>query len=386
MAALCALVFGANACGAELKAPAWSEAVDLHFTGIGQVLANVSGGIRRGAVYEGLLETRLALDLEKLAGFQGTAFFANVLYPHGSSLTERYVGDFNVVSNIDAFDTVRLHEIWLEKAWGDDAKGVSVRAGKLSIDTEFILSEHGAVLINSSFGAWPLLSQMDGVAIWPLSLPGVRLEAHRDQWIARTGVFAGSTRGEVVNANGTRFEAGTDDGVLWIGELGWRAAGETDESLPRVSLKAGVFFTTADTANLRTGRDHDGNGGIYAAGEGELFRTGSCAVGGFARAGAVPEDRNVAAWYLEGGATCCGLFCAGDSLVAGVSYTRFSSRLPAAGSEPTHHETVIELTYQTALLFQCLRVQPDVQYICNPGGVIAAPDAVVLGLRCLVLY
>ena len=64
----------------------------------GEVLGNVSGGLKRGAIYEGLLDVRLKLDLEKIAGWSQTSFFVQALYPHGSSLTQKYVGDRGVRS------------------------------------------------------------------------------------------------------------------------------------------------------------------------------------------------------------------------------------------------------------------------------------------------
>jgi len=94
------------------------------FSYIGEGLANISGGFRRGGVYEGLLTLGISLDLEKLVNWKGGTFFTSMLYPHGESLTDRYVHDLNRVSNIDAYDSMRLYEGTLKalrghcESWG----------------------------------------------------------------------------------------------------------------------------------------------------------------------------------------------------------------------------------------------------------------------------
>ena len=106
-----------------------------------------SGGVKRGGTYAGLLETGLDIDSEKLFGIKGNEFHVSALYPHGGSISE-YSGDLSAVSNIDAYDTVRLFEIWVQQRFWRDR--VSLRLGQLAADEEFAVAEHGAVFINSA--------------------------------------------------------------------------------------------------------------------------------------------------------------------------------------------------------------------------------------------
>src|ERR1700684_3929873 len=91
----------------------WSEDKGVTFSGeyTGEVLSNLSGGIKEGTIYEGLLKLTLQLDLKKI-GWEGASIFASALYPHGNGLSKDYTGDFNILSSIDAFDSVRLFEFW----------------------------------------------------------------------------------------------------------------------------------------------------------------------------------------------------------------------------------------------------------------------------------
>src|SRR5438105_3811622 len=64
----------------------------LTLTYTGEGFANLRGGIRRGAIYEGLLEADWDFNLSAL-GWKNATLHASALSPHGSSLTQGYVGD-----------------------------------------------------------------------------------------------------------------------------------------------------------------------------------------------------------------------------------------------------------------------------------------------------
>jgi porin len=51
----------------------------------------------------------------------------------------------------------------------------------------------------------------------------------------------------------------------------------------------------------------------------------------------------------------------------------------------SHHENVLEITY-LANLTTWFSLQPDFQYIFNPGGYGRTPDAVVCGIRFNVTF
>jgi porin len=94
----------------------------------------------------------------------------------------------------------------------------------------------------------------------------------------------------------------------------------------------------------------------------------------------------------------------GDTVGIGISYARIGARARRFDSDVaffdsvTFHprrssETVLELTYQ-APVTPWLTLQPDFQYIFNPGGGVASStnptrrigDAAVLGLRGVVIF
>ena len=78
---------------------------------------------------------------------------------------------------------------------------------------------------------------------------------------------------------------------------------------------------------------------------------------------------------------------AGDIAGIGLSYTKLSPDLRDEDGLPleTHHETILEATYKIQLK-EWLTLQPDVQYIFNPGASEKADNALVAGVRFNVCF
>src|SRR5712671_5016246 len=91
------------------------KGVKFSLSYIGETLANVSGGVRRGAIYDGRLNAAVDVDFKTLAGWPGLTFHANVFEIHGAGLSRNYVGNLMTVSGIEALATLRLYEIWFEQ-------------------------------------------------------------------------------------------------------------------------------------------------------------------------------------------------------------------------------------------------------------------------------
>jgi carbohydrate-selective porin OprB len=95
--------------------------------------------------------------------------------------------------------------------------------------------------------------------------------------------------------------------------------------------------------------------------------------------------------FIAAGVSARGLFDAGprDMLSLGVASGYFSDDLRHAqqkgqlpGPQDGHtHETVMELTYRFDFDEGALFIQPDVQYIAQPGGASNLKDALVLGTQ-----
>jgi len=130
-----------------------------------EILGGAAGGMRRGAVFQGKLETIVTGDLEKMLGLRGLTFFTNSFQIHNTGGIRRdYVGSFNTISNIEALATTRLSEIWLEQKFFNDT--FSVRFGQLAADAEFFISDYSVFLMTSD---WPSITAQNLPSGGPLT-------------------------------------------------------------------------------------------------------------------------------------------------------------------------------------------------------------------------
>ncbi len=396
----------------------------IHFQAgyVGEVLANVAGGSKRGAAYEGLGRMALELDSEKLTGvWRGAKFRASSLWLHGRSPSKQLIGDVLTASNVDAYDSIRLYELWLEQAMFSDR--LSIRVGSLLADEEFTGTQYGGMLMNSVFG-WPAFISGNVLNTGPaffVTAPGVRLRLDvTEQFYFQSGLYDGDTfdsrEGDPsVNANGVRWHLSSEQGAFFINEIGYKLnQEEKNPDLPG-TYKLGCWMHSGDfNDNLRdrTGRPfvisgnaartHDFTFGAYAVAEQMVWRPNADlpeqGLGVFCRVGGSPGDRSAFSFVFDGGLHYRGLLPGreNDRLALGFAFAEISDdiahaqRIDHRANRTVYRaysdfEQVVELTYDFAAR-PWWRIQPDFQWIRHPGGSAALDEAFVLGLRTSLTF
>ena len=357
----------------------------------GEIFANLSGGIKTGAAYEGLLRLSLQFDLAQLLCWKGATIYGSMLYPAGEGLTNEYTGDFNRLSNIDAYDSVRLFELWFQqKLFG----GLfSIRLGQIAADQEFYQSTTSNLFINSCFGTFPTISFNTNLPIYPVGGLGVRVDYRPSGSATFRAAVLDSNPGiqDLNNKHGVAFHVNPAAGVIFIAE-GVYQVNPTKENRGIVgTYTIGGFYDSRQFSGDFVHPVHASNGGLYAIIDQVVYRaqpyadekSGKQGLSIFTSCGVAPSDRNVVSLYVDCGCNYLGLVPCRENDIAGVavSYTKLSDELVENG-RPIHsgHETIIEGSYKLQLNDH-LYLQPDVQYIFYPGGFGAHPNALVSGLR-----
>ena len=362
-------------------------------------------------VYEGLLETRLSFDLEKMTGgaWKGATFHASSYWTHGPSLTRHDVGDISMLSNIDACDTVRLEDLWLQQNFLDDK--ISLEVGQIAADSEFFISPSGQIFVNGTFGALPLVTydfEPLDPPIYPLTTTGARLKVQPvPSLYFMTAVYNGDAGTEKGNNDGTRFGFSASTGILSFSELGYLLnQGKDDKGMPG-SYKLGGWVHTANFSTFSSQAAFvNGTGplqsagvgyGIYGVADQTVWRTDPNAAGDpqslnlFLRAGAAPPRSSQVDFDIDGGLNCTGLIPGRKDDIAGIALSHsaishnFSDFSQATGGPAFKYEAVIEGTYSLNLA-PWWQLQPDVQYIFSAGAQAHSPDALVVGLRSTVTF
>jgi porin len=412
-----------------LANPFERHGVKFAVTYIGETLGNVSGGLKRGAVYEDRFNFALDIDFEKLTGMKQLALHANVFQIDGGGLSRGSLLNYLDVSGIEALPATRLYEFWLEQKWGTQ---IALRAGQLAADSEFMTAKYTDVFTNASLG-WPAgfsLNMTSGGPSPPLAAIGARLRGDlSDNLTLVGGIFNGDTAGpgpddpQLRNRYGVNFRVNDPPLVLgeaqfsWNGKKGdpgldgklklgfWRHFGNfQDQRFDDVGRSLASVASSGMPAVLR------GDYGVYAAFEQKLYRVGSDddrGIGVFARATYSPPDRNLVDIYADAGVEFIGLSDRRpkDKFGIAAAYARVSPRVQALDGDyqqvfgsalPVRRfEALLTSVYQYEIRAGWT-LQPNFQYIFHLGGGASSPtgplvgkplkDAAVLGLRTVVKF
>ncbi|HVE21662.1 MAG TPA: carbohydrate porin [Acidocella sp.] len=409
------------------------EGVTLGITDSENLLANVSGGVKQGATMQGVTTATLDVDTEKAFRLQGGTFHASALQIHGQSLSPSYLDDLQTANGNEAENATRLWELWYDQAF--DESRADVKIGQQSIDNEFLVSQYSGLFVNTMAG-WPLLPSSDlfgGGPAYPLSSLGVRGQfkpADNENILA--GVFddnpgggAFSDDAQALDHSGTRFNLNT--GALFIAEFQYAVnqpavgdmvqAGRAPSSGLPGTYKIGFWYDTGAFPDQELGTDglslanpasngnpimHHGNYSLYAVMDQTVWQSradSSRNLNIFARIMGAPATQNLIDFSFNGGVTLAAPFPGRDNDQAGIDFGlgKVSGRAASLdcdeGVTVQGTEALIELTYQ-AQVTPWLILQPDLQYVVNPGGGVLDPadpthnlrNELVVGTRAVVTF
>ncbi|HXD46340.1 MAG TPA: carbohydrate porin [Pseudolabrys sp.] len=376
------------------------KGLDLTLVYIGETFAVLSGGLARRGSDEGRFEFTSEADLEKLIGWRGATTHITAYQIHnGGRTASDNTGSISDPSNIDAVTTTRLFTAWFQQSALNDR--VSLRAGQLAADDEFLNSQTASGLIDGTFGWADIMAAnlLSGGPAYPLATPGARLAVKpSDALTLQAAVFSGDPAGkgctdipQKCNRTGTTFSF--SGGALWMGEAQYAVnQGKDAAGLPGV-YKLGAWYATANYndrhfgigasgAQVSLGADpsatpltHRGNGGLYGVADQMVWRGNESSLNLFLRGGFAPSDRNLVSYYIDAGAGLKGPLPGrqNDTLTFGFAYARISKDVAAADRDTLpaaivrDYEAVFELSY-AAQIAPWWTVQPDVQYIVHPNG------------------
>jgi porin len=392
----------------------------LGVTETSEILGNLTGGQRQGLIYEGVTDLNLGFDLQTHFDWRGV-FFARAYQIHGRGLSANDLDNLNIASGIEATRATRLYELWYEQHIQD---WLRIRIGQQSAGQEFLISSSARLFVNSTFG-WPTLPSIDlpsGGPNYPLGTPAVRVRVDANAALTFfAGVFNGNPAGpgtgdpQLRDASGTAFRV--NDGAFAIFEARYNPGNSPQNGTYRLGgwvnserFPSQVFDTAgqslANPATTGIPRLLSNDSSLYGIIDQPLFQStdnnGGLTV--FARAMGAPGDRNLVDFYLDGGVTYKGPFGrSSDTVGLAVGYARIGYAARQLDEDTASFtgqpypirssERVLELTYQVPLA-PWWQLQPDFQYVFNPGGGVPNPgapgrrigDAAILGMRTTVTF
>jgi porin len=417
----------------------WNLGITFGLQDINEVWGNVTGGVQRGASYDGTTLMSIGLDTQRAFGWEGGTFNISALNIRGRNIATDNLLSLQTPSGILASDTTRLWEVWFQQSFLDGR--LDVKLGQQSIDQEFMTSQGSSLFLNTVMG-WPMVPSADlyaGGPAYPLSSLGVRLRAQPGGgFTTLLGVFADNPPGGPFNDDGqlrgsTRWGGNFNlrTGALVIGEVQYALNqpgngdvehGSTASGLPG-TYKLGFWYDSgpfpdqqfdntglslANPASTGIALLNWNNFSLYGVADQMIWRPSEDSprsVGVFARVAGAPGDRNLINFSVNAGVTLKAPFEGRDDDTVGIGFgiarlsggaRAFDQAAAFFSGVPTPirtTETFIEVTYQFTVA-PWWQVQPDFQYVFNPAGGILNPNdptqrvrnEAIFGLRNTVTF
>jgi len=352
------------------------------------LLANAAGGQQRGKAYAGQLSVEIGIDMEKLAGLRGLTFDVSGGWASGTDLSADIGNVFTVAQYFEG-SVVRLSNLFLEQSLLDGR--LAIKAGRVSTGGDFLASPVDTSLVNEALNPIVLAIQRNvpGVTADPNVTWGGRVIARPAGGLSvSAGAYYSDPTLNQLTVNGTEFGINASNGYFVVGEVDYRVNSETGEKGLPGRYRAGGYYDSNDyDALTNPSREQTGNYGVYLLGEQMVYRDGGPgSARGLSLFGALvyaPQQRiNPLPWFASAGASYRGLVPGRDNDTSAFAlyYGGFSRDLPGQTYEMT-----LEWTHATALT-RWLTVQPDLQYVINPGGLSSRGNAVVVGAQLAVEF
>jgi porin len=368
---------------------------ELTYTG--EVFFNLVGGNGKHTVYLDNFDIVFNFDLQKILGLEGATSHFYGLGNNGG-VPGDYAGALQGISNIAAYNTWKIYELWYEQNLFDEK--LSLLFGLWDLNSEFDSRESSSLFINPSHGIGPDFSMTgkNGPSIFPTTSLSMRINYTVTPSLKLKFAMLDGVPGDPDKPVGTHIVFGKDDGLLLTTELNY---GNIDNEYGKGYNKfaLGAWYYTSDfekvvQSNNDLTSTKRGNWGVYAFAEGFVFNEHNFPEQGlalFLRGGIADPDVNTINSYLGAGAHYVGLIPGRDTDEVGLAIAVANYKYEGADTEiftPSYDnkfECILELTYKVNIN-DWIMLQPDIQYVINPGASEINNYSFVAGTRLQITF
>lgn len=397
-----------DAMESEMEAFVKVRQAELHESGLrtyvsywGDFLSNPVGGKTQQASWMQLLVVGGELDLEKTIHWSGASVVVSMTDAAGSNLSQS-VGNVFTISQAYVMNTLALYNLYFRQEMFDQK--LFLQVGRMSAGQNFATIPAMGMVVSGAVNGNPTSLFLNAPyhatasASW-----AAHAKYHFDGvGYVEAGVYQASPRIGNPAYHGLDFSIRPGDGVLLMVEGGWtptfghgeqspdgkKVVREESPGLPGV-YSFGAYYANYAMPTFNGGTAHNAYGfyaiaqqmlwrsahdvrhtfslwgGITYSPQQELAQMPVMGFGGLMWQGAIPgRDRdNVLLSFYTGGFS-------GDYA---------NSQAEAGNGRPTV-ETVLEASYIVQLTDN-LQIQPDVQWVIQPGGTGDIPNALVIGFQ-----
>jgi porin len=195
--------------------------------------------------------------------------------------------------------------------------------------------------------------------------------------------------GDARTTSGDDIHFNNKDGLLLVGELGFSPEADAKDQMDKLAV--GVWHYTGGIPELIDPAQEGTAEGFYALASKRFYHQGARNLGAYLRGGAAADATAQTNWDLESGIVANGWMPSrpDSEIGAGVALAHngdaYMTAQEAAAVPAQHMETAYELYYRDTVA-RGVNLQPDMQYIVNPGTNPALADAWLVGMRLDVAF
>jgi porin len=403
-----------------------TNGLDISFNYTSDLAGNVAGGQSRGFTYCDNFTLDLEFHSEQLLGYKGGTLSVIMLNRDGNNLSAKNIGNQFTVQQVYGGSTAVFYGLAYDQRFGDDK--FSFKFGRMAAGDDFASSPLYWLYMNNGIDGNPQSLPVNGkFTTYPWSVWGARLRAKTSsETEAMLGVYQVTPQTSLPYMHGFNWNIDPNDGVMLIGQFGWapeffkpvassvpapsddgksvaaadgKSAAPAADALPMHGLPGhywmGGYYSTWTYPQFGTSQGQTGAYGLYWHFDQMLYRmsptkdTGLTAWSAFVLC---PQQNTAKVpFQYNGGLVYTGMIpCRPrDVSIFGVVYGNFSSNYAQANQVSLGGYATYELVYEFGYrvnLTKFAYVQPDVQWVINPGGTGSTPNALVLGAQIGVTF
>jgi len=352
----------------------------------GDVFGHPNSMHNRSSAYLGMIDLCLTLNTGNAGLWKNGEFYLQVENTHGAMPSANLINDIQCISNIENGNYTYLYQLWYRQSFDQ----LSVLLGVHDLNSEFLTSDYAGEYINSSFGIMPLISANMPVSIFPKNTLGLVLRYDVSSQIAcQMAVYDGDPLSLDEDPYCTNFKVNSDEGLFSIAELHLNLSGDKQENS---HYKLGAYYHTGHYLNVGDSISTiKGNYGCFLIADQHLMHLGhksKTTIGAFGQVGVAPSNRNMIDLYWAFGFNINSPFArrSGDVFGIAIANALISHHLTNVNLSPYKaSESAIECMYK-AKINQHFTVQPEFQYIINPGAQHGRGNAFIGLIRSYISF
>ena len=354
-----------------------------------EIWGNVSGGVKRGVRYDGLLNFGLSAETEHLGAWEGGEIMVQGHWYQGNLQNDSLTGVDGAfyISNIEASNAIRFYNIYYGQELFE--KRFYFKVGQLAADDDFMLTEFADLFLNAAFGNIPLSININPYPAYPLTAPGVYLSGQPvNDLKIMLGLYSVNTGPDNSGNHGFEWELGGDTGYTLFSQLEFS---ESDVEYPFTLSVGSVLTIDSQLTQQATGSTVDDQTiySIYLMWSQTWLEDeqDKPKLGSFFRIQYAPVNKeySVNNVYMDAGLNLFAPFPGRPDDVFGIAFNfaDFSSAYQEENPLTTRDQWIFESSYM-AQISDAIQLQPDIQYIVHPQN--AVRNSLVIGTRLHITF